>query len=91
MARAARRPRHLSVRHFSMQPPEFDPSKDYYRVLGVPPSSSDKDIKAAYYKLAQQYHPDKNQGRTVEKFKEISGAYAVLGNAKIKSQYDQTR
>ncbi len=61
MARA-RRPRLLwcQVRQFSMQPPDFDANKDYYRVLGVPPSSSEKDIKAAYYKLAQQYHPDKN-------------------------------
>ena len=41
------------LRRFSMQPPDFDPNKDYYKVLGVPPSSSEKDIKLQYYKLAQ--------------------------------------
>jgi DnaJ-class molecular chaperone len=35
-----------------MQPPDFDPNKDYYKILGVPPSANEKDIKATYYKLA---------------------------------------
>ncbi len=71
--------------------PDFDPNKDYYKILGVPPSSSEKDIKAAFYKLAQQYHPDKTQGKTTEKFKEINDAYSVLGNKDKKANYDSAR
>lgn len=74
-----------------MQPPDFDPTKDYYKILGVPPSANEKDIKATYYKLAQQFHPDKTQGKTADKFKEITAAYNVLGNKDRKSQYDSMR
>ncbi|KAK6912235.1 DnaJ domain [Dillenia turbinata] len=51
-------------------------SGDYYATLGVPKSASNKEIKAAYRRLARQYHPDVNKepGAT-EKFKEISAAY----------------
>lgn len=41
-----------STRSFSSQLPDFDPEKDYYRVLGVTNNSPDADIKKAYYKLA---------------------------------------
>lgn len=50
--------------------------KDYYEILGVPKNASSKDIKKAYYKLAQQYHPDKNKGDKT-KFQEVSEAYEV--------------
>ncbi|KZV56041.1 hypothetical protein F511_06058 [Dorcoceras hygrometricum] len=63
---------------------------DYYSTLGVPKSASSKDIKAAYRKLARQYHPDVNKepGAT-EKFKEISSAYEVLSDDKKRAMYDQ--
>ncbi|KAL6563174.1 hypothetical protein OROHE_005761 [Orobanche hederae] len=51
---------------------------DYYSTLGVPKSANSKEIKAAYRKLARQYHPDVNkEPRATEKFKEISAAYEV--------------
>ncbi|XWS16485.1 hypothetical protein CRYUN_Cryun34aG0092100 [Craigia yunnanensis] len=65
-------------------------SGDYYATLGVPKSASGKEIKAAYRKLARQYHPDVNKepGAT-EKFKEISAAYEVLSDDKKRALYDQ--
>lgn len=63
---------------------------DYYSTLGVPKSASGKEIKAAFRKLARQYHPDVNKepGAT-EKFKEISAAYEVLSDDKKRALYDQ--
>lgn len=69
----------LTLRAFSTLP-DFDPSKDYYKVLGVPKGASEAEIKKSYYQLALKYHPDKNEGKTEEKFKEISSAYDVLGD-----------
>ncbi|TXG69385.1 hypothetical protein EZV62_004320 [Acer yangbiense] len=65
-------------------------SGDYYGTLGIPKSASNKEIKAAYRKLARQYHPDVNKepGAT-EKFKEISAAYEVLSDDKKRALYDQ--
>ena len=62
--------------------------KDYYEILGVPKNASKDEIKRAYRRLAHQYHPDKNEGDE-KKFKEINGAYQVLGDDAKKSQYDQ--
>ncbi|KAJ4816430.1 Chaperone protein DnaJ [Rhynchospora pubera] len=63
---------------------------DYYSTLGVSRSASVKEIKAAYRKLARQYHPDVNkQPGATEKFKEISTAYEVLSDEKKRALYDQ--
>lgn len=63
---------------------------DPYQVLGVEKTSSEADIKAAYKKLAIQYHPDKNPGdkEAEEKFKEINAAYDILKDPNKKAEYD---
>src|ERR1700729_2245804 len=62
--------------------------KDYYKVLGVVSSATDKDITRAYRKLAKQFHPDANPG-SEDRFKEISAAYDVLGDAAKRKEYDE--
>jgi molecular chaperone DnaJ len=64
--------------------------KDYYKVLGVPSGATDKEITRAYRKLAKQFHPDANPG-SEERFKEISAAYDVLGDADKRKEYDEVR
>src|SRR5437588_10047629 len=68
-------------------------SKDFYAVLGVSASASQDEIKKQYRKLAAKHHPDKNQNdpKAAERFKEISEAYQVLGDAEKRKQYDQMR
>jgi molecular chaperone DnaJ len=64
--------------------------KDYYQVLGVAQTATEKDITRAYRKLAKQFHPDANPG-SEERFKEISAAYDVLGDAAKRKEYDEVR
>src|ERR1700722_17677906 len=65
--------------------------KDYYKILGVPKTATEKDIKAAYRKLARQYHPDVNPNdKTAEdKFKNVGEAYEVLSDTDKRAKYDQ--
>ena len=67
--------------------------KDYYAVLGVGSGANDRDIQRAYRKLAKQFHPDANPGDTAaeERFKEVSAAHEVLGDAEKRKEYDHTR
>jgi len=61
--------------------------QDYYAILGIEKGASKEEVKKAFRKLAAKYHPDKQTGDE-EKFKEISEAYAVLGDEKKKAEYD---
>ncbi len=65
-------------------------NRDYYEILGLQRSASEDEIKAAFRKLARQYHPDVNkEADAEEKFKEINEAYGVLSDPQKRSQYDR--
>jgi molecular chaperone DnaJ len=62
---------------------------DYYTVLGIDRTATDADIKKAFRKLAQQWHPDVNtEPGAQERFKEINEAYQVLSDATRRQTYD---
>jgi molecular chaperone DnaJ len=65
--------------------------RDYYEVLGVERSASDKNIAEAYRKLAMKYHPDRNPGNdeAVVQFKEAAEAFEVLSNRDKRDRYDR--
>lgn len=63
--------------------------RDYYEVLNVGRNATQEEITTAYRKLAKQYHPDMNPDYdTTKKMQEISEAYATLGDANKRRQYD---
>jgi curved DNA-binding protein CbpA len=66
---------------------------DYYAVLGLTQNATQEDIKAAYRKLALQYHPDRNQNNpaATEKMKDVNEAYAILSHPDKRQEYDQLR
>ena len=72
---------------------DFDPAVDYYKALGLTDKATPDEVKRAYRKLAKANHPDSTGGdKTKEsRFKTISVAYDVLGDAKKRALYDQLR
>jgi curved DNA-binding protein len=64
--------------------------KDYYKILGVPKTATEKEIKAAFRKLARKHHPDVNKGdaKAEAKFKEINEANEVLSDPEKRKRYD---
>lgn len=65
--------------------------KDYYKILGVAKTATDKEIKAAYRKLARKFHPDVNQGdaKAEARFKEVNEAHEVLSDPDKRRRYDE--
>jgi len=64
---------------------------DYYKILGIDKTATDKEIKKAYRKLARKYHPDLNPDdkEAEKKFKEINEANEVLSNTENRKKYDK--
>jgi len=65
--------------------------RDYYEVLGVDRGVNDRDLKKAYRRMAQKYHPDRNpdDAQAEANFKEAKEAYEILSDAQKRSAYDQ--
>jgi hypothetical protein len=71
---------------------EYDPKKDYYKILGVGQNAARGEITSSIRRLAKQYHPDVNPDETdSERFKDITAAYHVLSNDQRRREYDEAR
>src|ERR1700743_932077 len=64
---------------------------DYYQVLGVPKTATEKEIKDAYRKLARKLHPDlnPNDAEASKKFQQLNEANEVLSDAEKRKKYDK--
>lgn len=66
--------------------------KDFYRVLGLPPTASAADIRVAYRKRAAALHPDRNPSETAQaEFQEVQEAYEVMSDPDRRRDYDDNR
>mmetsp|Transcript_21572 Transcript_21572/g.63677 ORF Transcript_21572/g.63677 Transcript_21572/m.63677 type:complete len:454 (+) Transcript_21572:43-1404(+) len=81
-------------RGYGRAPSQPPPSEDYYKILGVPRTASDRQIKKAYRKLALKWHPDKQpdekaKEKAKDRFVKIANAYDVLSDEEKRRTYDQ--
>lgn len=74
-------------RDYSAARPQGDPNDDYYKLLNLDRTASEKDIKKSFRKQAMRFHPDK--GGDAEDFKALNEAYEVLSDPQKRSSYDR--
>uniref|UniRef100_A0A3P8SM59 DnaJ homolog subfamily A member 3, mitochondrial n=1 Tax=Amphiprion percula TaxID=161767 RepID=A0A3P8SM59_AMPPE len=81
---------HGTTCHFFHSSSNLANKQDFYEILGVSRTASQKDIKKAYYQLAKKYHPDTNPDdpEAKEKFAKLAEAYEVLSDEVKRKQYD---
>lgn len=73
---------------------EFDPTIDYYKILGVKQMSTQEQIKSAHVALALKYHPDVNKDNSTlsrSQWIDIQNAYNVLSKTELRANYDSSR
>ena len=70
---------------------KFDVEKDYYKEMNASKNVDKKTLKNMYHKLCFEYHPDRASVMHQDKFKKINEAYQVLGDEKIRKDYDEAR
>lgn len=82
---------YFSVRNYKNELYVLCSMNDYYAILGILVSATPKDIKKAFRRLAQRYHPDKNPKDTdaVQRFKDVVEAYEVLADPHRRKRYDR--
>jgi molecular chaperone DnaJ len=64
-------------------------AKSYFAILGISSSASPEEVRAAYRRLAKEFHPDHFEGGS-KPFREIQEAYSVLGNARKRDRYERS-
>ena len=68
--------------------PEFVPEQTHYALIGVPEDAKKSLIKRSYYRLAKEYHPDRNPDADPSMFASLSKAYAVIFDPIERAEYD---
>ena len=70
---------------------QIQPPINYYKILGISPKATQAEIKASFYKLSKLFHPDvSDQSEEASlKFRQITSAYEILGNLKLRKMYDR--
>ncbi|KAI0686586.1 DnaJ domain-containing protein [Earliella scabrosa] len=78
---------HSAIRYFS----QSSSRSGHYQTLGIPKNATKNQIKASYYKLSKQFHPDINKDPEAKtRFQAVSEAYAVLGDERQRRSYDRS-